>query len=552
LNAAKFPISYHPADPGPPLWEMSVGEMLENIATAWPDRTAVVEGVADPSKRRRWTFRQLVDQSKALARALLKRFEVGDRIGLLAPETPEWMFFQHAMSYAGLIIIPLNPTYTERELEFVLRNAGARGLIFAEASRNKALRPLVEAISPRLPELRERISLDQIGDLLAHSDPTVALPRIDPKATMQIQYTSGTTGQPKGACLHHRGALNAARQIADRAEFPEGGVWINAMPMFHIGGGIVSQIGTFSHAGTFVLMQAFEPGLFLELIESERCNNSLIVPTMILALLNHPDIKTRDVSSFNSILSGAANVPAALVTRAKQEFNCNFCIMYGQTEANGPFLETSPGDPVERQTETIGRPTPHIEVMIADILTSETAPLNTVGEIWVRGYLTMSGYYGMPEASAAALTSDGWLKTGDLGTMDESGYFRITGRLKEMIIRGGMNLYPKEIEDVLFEHPKVGQIAVIGLPDETWGEIVAAIVQPKASQTLSPDELYAYCRNYLSPQKTPECWFFVDRYPMTATGKIQKNRLAALIKDGEIAPLDWKKPAGSGARAASA
>jgi acyl-CoA synthetase (AMP-forming)/AMP-acid ligase II len=551
LSAAKFSISYHPADPGPPLWEITVGDMMEKIATAWPDRTALVEGVSDPSKRRRWTFRQLVDQSKSLARALLRRFEVGDRIGLLAPETPEWMLFQHALSYAGLIIVPVNPTYTERELEFVLRNSGARGLIFAEASRNRPLRPVVEAIYPKLPELRETISLDEIGNLLAQSDPSVALPQLDPRATMQIQYTSGTTGQPKGACLHHMGVVNTARQIADRADFPEGGVWINAMPMFHIGGGIVSQIGTFSHAGTFVLMQAFEPGLFLELIESEQCNNSLIVPTMILALLNHPDMKRRDVSSFKSILSGASNVPAALVVRAKEEFNCNFCIMYGQTESNGPFLETSTSDPVERQTETIGRPTPHIEVMIANIETSKPQPLNTVGEIWVRGFLTMSGYYGMPEASAAALTSEGWLRTGDLGRMDEDGYFKITGRLKEMIIRGGMNLYPKEIEDVIFQHPKVGQIAVVGLPDETWGEIVAAVVQPKASESLTADELYAYCRKYLSPQKTPERWFFVDRYPMTATGKIQKNKLTTSIQDGEILAVDWRKPSVSAARAIS-
>ena len=541
-TARKFKTSYHPADAGPPLWEMTVGDMLDKIADEAPDRLALVEGIADASKRRRWTYREFVDQSKSLARALLKHFNVGDKVGLLAPETPEWMLFQHAIGYAGLIIVPINPAYTEREVEFVLRNSGARGVIFAEASRGKNLRAVVEAVQPRLPDLQVAICTADIDALHAASDPNVELPKLDPRATMQIQYTSGTTGFPKGACLHHVGVINAARQIADRADFPEGGVWINSMPMFHIGGSIVSEIGTLSHKGTFVLMQAFEPGLFLELIESERCNNSLIVPTMILALLNHPDFPKRDVSSFNSVLSGAASVPAALVLRAKKEFDCNFCIMYGQTESNGPFLETATNDSIERQTETIGRPTPHIEVMIADIETGQPQPLNTVGEIWVRGFLTMSGYYGQPDATAAALTRDGWLRSGDLGTMDEDGYFKITGRLKEMIIRGGMNLYPKEIEDIIFEHPKVGQIAVVGLPDETWGEIVAAVVQTKPSETLSADDLFAYCRTKLSPQKTPERWFFVEQYPMTATGKIQKNVLTEWIGEGRIAPVDWRKP----------
>ena len=251
------------------------------------------------------------------------------------------------------------------------------------------------------------------------------------------------------------------------------------MPLFHSGGGVVSEIGTFSRKGTFVLMQSFDPGLFLELIEAERCNNSLIVPTMILALLNHPDLKKRDVSSFKSILSGAATVPAPLVRRATKEFDCQFCIMYGQTEANGPFTETLTTDSPELQSETIGRPIPHCEVKVVNTETLKTVPVGTIGEFWVRGFMTMSGYYGQPEATKAALTEDGWLRTGDLGTMDENGYFRITGRLKEMIIRGGMNLYPKEIEDILFEHPGFTQVAVAGLPDETWGEVVGAVVMAK-------------------------------------------------------------------------
>jgi fatty-acyl-CoA synthase len=217
--------------------------------------------------------------------------------------------------------------------------------------------------------------------------------------------------------------------------------------------------------------------------------------------------------------------------------------MYGQTESNGPFLETFTTDSVELQTETIGRPIPHAEVKIVDVMTLATQPINTVGEIWVRGFMTMSGYYGQPEATAAALTGDGWLRTGDLGSMDENGYFKITGRLKEMIVRAGMNLFPKEIEDVIFDHPVVAQVAVLGLADETWGEIVGAVVMAKPGNSLSADDLYSYCRKNLSPQKAPERWFFTDQYPMTATGKIQKNVLLTWIDEGKIKPVEWERPA---------
>lgn len=543
-NTSKFTQSYFPAENTGALMDMTLPELMRQIAEEVPDRLALVEGVADPAKRRRWTYRQFIDEVEKVARGLLTHFQPGDKVGLLAPETPEWVFMQHGLCFAGLIIVPLNPAYTAREVEFILSNAEAKGIIFAESSRGKDLRKLVEEVQLKLPALKTALCVSDIEQLKAAGDPSQALPTQSPTQIMQIQYTSGTTGFPKGACLHHRGVINTAYQIAARANFPSGGVWINAMPLFHIGGGIVSELGTFSRKGTVVLMQAFDPGLFLELIEAEKCNNSLIVPTMILALLNHPDLKKRDVSSFNSILSGAATVPAALVQRAKKEFDCEFCIMYGQTESNGPFIETLTSDSVELQSETIGRPIPHAEVRVVSIDTLETLPVGQIGEFWVRGFMTMSGYYGQPEATKAALTADGWLRTGDLGTMDENGYFRITGRLKEMIVRAGMNLYPKEIEDVLFNHPDVAQIAVMGLPNETWGEIVGAVVMAKDLQNPpAVDALYQYCRANLSPQKTPEKWFFVEQFPLTATGKFQKNVLLEWVQQGKIKPVEWSRPA---------
>jgi fatty-acyl-CoA synthase len=539
----KFTESYFPAEQIGELIEKTLPDLMMEIAREVPDRLALVEGVADPAKRRRWTYSQLLDDVQKVARGLLTHLQPGDKVAILAPETPEWVIMQHAMCFAGLIIVPLNPAYTEREVEFVVKSSEASAIVFAESSRGKDLRKIVEGVQAKLPHLKTAICISDIEALKAAGDPARELPKQSPTQTMQIQYTSGTTGFPKGACLHHRGVINAAHLIASRANFPDGGVWINAMPLFHIGGGIVSEIGTFSRKGTFVLMQSFDPALFLELIEAERCNNSLIVPTMILALLNHPDLKKRDISSFKSILSGAATVPAPLVRRATQEFDCQFCIMYGQTEANGPFTETFVTDPPELQSETIGRPIYHCEVKVVDIESLKTVAVGTIGEFWVRGFMTMSGYYGQPEATKAALTEDGWLRTGDLGTMDENGYFRITGRLKEMIIRGGMNLYPKEIEDILFAHPGVAQVAVLGLPDEKWGEIVGAVVLAKdLGNAPLVDDLHQYCRANLSPQKTPEKWFFVDQFPMTATGKIQKNVVLELVAQGKITAADWVKP----------
>lgn len=535
--------SHFQAETSQPLFTGTLGDLMRGNARAVPDRVALVEGVADPAKRRRWTYRQLVDVSEKAARGLLNHFRPGDRIAFLAPDTPEWVILQHAASFAGLILVPVNPAYTARELEFVLSNSEAAGIVFAESSRGKDLRALVDEVAPRLPHLKTRISMSDFDALLASADPERVLPGVKPSDTIQIQYTSGTTGFPKGACLHHTGCINSSRNIVLRTGFPDGGVWINAMPMFHIAGDIVSEIGCFAMRGTFVLMASFDPGLMLDLFESEKCRASLIVPTMILAILDHPDRPKRDTSSFKTILTGAANVSPALIERATATFGCELYNMFGQTESNGPVCITSPDDSIEDLTQTVGRPMAHVEVRIVDPVELTTQPVETVGEIWVRGYQVMTGYFGQQAENALSITDDGWLRSGDLGTMDARGYIKITGRLKDMIIRGGMNLYPKEIEDLLFEHPEVSQIAVVGLPDEKWGEIVAAVILPAKPDAPPPvDDLYAYSRRQLSPQKTPERWFFVRNYPLTATGKIQKNVLLDWIRDGKISAEDWTRP----------
>jgi fatty-acyl-CoA synthase len=547
-------ISHWQADTSQSLLDITLGDLLRKVAGEVPDRIALVEGVADPDARRRWSYAELLQDAERVARSLLNRFTVGERVVLYASNSPEWVILQYGMSMAGLILVPVNPAYTTRELEFVVKNCGASEILFDETYRGRNLCEVIDGLNREaLPHLRDLTSMTHVDRLLSDGNAAIELPVIRPNDTLQIQYTSGTTGSPKGALLHHRGVINTAHNIALRMRFPDGGIHINAMPMFHIAGSAVAEMGVLAKRGTFVLMPHFDAGLMLELFESERGNATLIVPTMILGLLDHPDRPKRDVSTLQTILSGAANVPAALVRRTQEVLDCHICIIFGQTESNGPITLTSPGDSVEDQTETVGRPLPHVNVKIVDPETEATVPLETVGEIWVKGYQTMSGYYALPVESKATVRADGWLRTGDLGTMDRRGYVKITGRLKEMIIRGGMHLYPKEMEDVLFDHPEISQVSVLGIPDEKWGDVVAAVLLAKNPDSPpAVEELHTYCAGRLASQKVPELWFFVREYPLTPSGKIQKPVLRDLILSQAMKPLVCRRPASRpGVQAAS-
>jgi fatty-acyl-CoA synthase len=543
-SSNRLTSSSWPAERSQPLLDITLGGLLRQVTREVPDRSALVDGVSDPGLRRRWTYANLLRDAERVARALLTRFTVGERVVVYASNSPEWVLLQYGMSFAGLLLVPVNPAYTARELEFVARNCDAAGILFEAAYRGRDLRPVIDELGcAKLPSLREFIPMEAFDSLLEAGDSTVELPVIVPTQTLQIQYTSGTTGSPKGALLHHRGVINTARNIALRMRFPDGGIHINAMPMFHIAGSAVAEMGVLAMRGTFVLMPHFDAGLMLELFEAERGNATLIVPTMILSLLDHPDRPRRDVSSLQTILSGAANVPAALVRRTQEILNCQICIIFGQTESNGPITLTSPGDSIEDQTETVGKPLPHVDVKIVDPETGATLPLDTVGEIWVKGYQTMSGYHALPAESKSTVRADGWLRTGDLGTMDARGYVKITGRLKEMIIRGGMHLYPKEMEDVLFDHPEISQVSVLGVPDEKWGEVVATVLLAKDPDNApSVESLYAFAAARLASQKIPEQWFFVREYPLTPSGKIQKPVLRDWIMSKRILPVAWHRP----------
>ena len=465
---AVLKTSYRPAEAGQ-VRDITVCETLYHAAATVPGRLALVDCVADAAARRQWTYAEFVAAAEQAARALLARFEPGERIAIWAPNSAEWVILQQGISLAGMVLVALNPAYRTREMQFVLEQSGAAGLFCADAYRGFDMLGMAEAIRPSLPGLREIVSLATWDEFLASADPGQVLPRVAPGDMIQVQYTSGTTGFPRGAMLHHMGLVNEATFVAERAGMGDGGVCVNAMPMYHIGGGAVTSFGIWAKRGRFVILPGFEPGLLLEAFEAYSGTHTLVVPTMLIAMLDHPDLARRDLSSLQTIMSGAASVPASLVRKTIGLLGCQFSILFGQTETHGVISQTRVTDTPEDQADTVGQPLPQLEVKIADMATGDPVPVNEQGEICCRGYQNMQGYYNMPAETAATIDSDGWLHMGDIGSMDERGFLRVTGRVKDMIIRGGMNLYPAEIEAALQDHPAIQTAAVIGVPDEKWG-----------------------------------------------------------------------------------
>jgi fatty-acyl-CoA synthase len=533
--------SYWPAEAGG-VRDITVCETLYHAAATVPDRLALVDCGPDPAARRQWTYAEFVAAAEQAARALLARFSPGDRIAIWAPNSAEWVILQQGISLAGMVLVALNPAYRTREMQFVLRQSAAAGLFCVDTYRGFDTLAMAQAIAPGLPALREIMSLADWDEFLASADPGQVLPEVAPTDMVQVQYTSGTTGFPKGAMLHHMGLVNEATFVAERAGMSDGGVCINAMPMYHIGGGAVTSFGIWAKRGTFVILPGFEPGLLLEAFEAYRGTHTLVVPTMLIAMLDHPDLAKRDLSSLQTVMSGAASVPASLVRRTIRLLGCQFSILFGQTETHGVISQTRVTDTPEDQADTVGQPLPRLEVKITEVGTGEPVPIGEQGEICCRGYQNMLGYYEMPAETAATIDDDGWLHMGDIGSMDERGFLRVTSRVKDMIIRGGMNLYPAEIEAVLQDHPAVETAAVIGVPDEKWGEQVAAVLRLRADfGRPTAAELTEFLRNQIAPHKVPVFWSFVEALPMTPTGKTQKFVLRQQAADGTLT-FDESRP----------
>ena len=522
----------------PEIRELTLGGLLAWAAATAPDRVALIAGVPDPAARRQWTYAELYAESLRTAQALMRRFEPGERVAVWAPNIPEWIMMEFGAALAGLILVTVNPAFRAHEVEYVLTQSGAAGIAVYPEFKGNPMLATIEEVRPRCAELREVIRFDEWEAFLdSGSGSPRNLPNVEPLDAVMIQYTSGTTGFPKGALLHHRGLVNNGAHTLDRIGVRDGAVSITMMPLFHTGGSAMCLLGAVSMRATQVLVEAFDPALVLKLIETYRCEVASTVPTMLVAMSEQPDFATADLSSLRRLSCGAATVPASLMTTFKERLDATCTILFGQTECSPVASATYPTDSLADMAGTIGGPMPHTEVKVVDPVTGDTQPVGVVGEFCTRGYHVMHGYFENPEATAAAIDSDGWLHTGDLCAMDDRGYCTIEGRLKDMIIRGGENIYPRELEELLFAHPTVGEVAVVGLPDERWGEEVAAFIRPVAGERVDKQELFAYMRQHLAPHKTPRHWFEVDEFPLTGPGKIQKYKLREMSTNGTVVEL---------------
>ncbi|MDX2937945.1 class I adenylate-forming enzyme family protein [Streptomyces ipomoeae] len=537
-------LSYWPADTSRPVLDLTLGDVLRQATSAAPHRPALIE-VAPPGSAlsgadrtdRTWTYAQLLDDVEHAASWLAEHFAPGEHLAVWAPNLPEWVILQYGAALAGLVLVTVNPALRDAELQHVLSQSGAVGLLLTDSFRDTNMAAAVERIRPRLPRLREQASFTGwLAEI--RRTPIRPLPPVDPGSAAQIQYTSGTTGTPKGAVLHHRGLVTNAAFTAARAGFPHQGTWVSALPLFHTAGCDLTVLGIAVNSGTLVLVQVFQPDLVLDALQQHRADFLGGVPVMLSALLNHPSFGSYDLSACSAVLSGGDRVPPELIKETERRFGARFSLLYGQTELSPTLTQTAADDDPADRLHTVGRPLWQAEVKIADPAGGDPLPVGEPGEICGRGYQAMLGYHDLPEATAQTLDSDGWLHTGDLGVMDERGYVTVTGRIKDMIIRGGENIYPAEIEAVLLTHPGVRQAAVLGVPDPQWGEQVAAVIipaDPGAPPTAA--ELHDHLRATLAPHKTPRNWYLADDIPANAMGKTQKYLLRRRIGEGDLKPL---------------
>ena len=528
--------SYFPAIGGADVEPVTIGAMLHKAAAEYGDKPALKELKLDSEIGRIWSFNELLRDSEKLARALASRHEKGARIAVWAPNMPEWVLLEFAAAMAGVVLVTVNPSYQRRELKYVLEQSRSEAIYYVEGHRGNPMGEIANAVCDEVSAIRHRILLNDHDALFKGSDIGV-LPDTSPEDSVQIQYTSGTTGFPKGALLHHIGLVHNSAAVMERCEITSADILINTMPLFHTTGCSILVLGTVGAGVTMLLAPLFEPNMIANAMERERVTCVLGVPTMIIALLDEVTRNGQDVSSIRRVFSGGAMVAPELVRKSEAVLGTVIQIVYGQTESSPVITATWSNDDMTDLTETIGQPLPHIDVSIRDPQSNAVLPLGEQGEICCRGYLVMKGYNDNPEATASAIDAQGWLHTGDLGRMDARGFVKITGRVKEMIIRGGENLFPAEIENAMLEHDEIADVAVVGVPDEKWGEQVACFLRPVGDAKPDAAKLKAFIRERISPQKTPAYWIYVDEWPLTGSGKVQKFKLREGFERGDYAAL---------------
>ena len=522
----------------------TIGAHFDKAVARWPNQEALVVR----QQAVRWTYAEFKLRVDALANGLIERgLEPGDRIGIWSPNNSEWVVTQFATAKAGLILVNINPAYRLTELEYALTKAGCKALILADKFKSSDYIAMLRDLAPelddampgdlkaaRLPDLRLVIRLGEetTAGMINYADVSLdggekrlaeLAGRLQFDDAINIQFTSGTTGQPKGATLTHHGILNNGYFIGEAQRLTEKDRICIPVPLYHCFGMVLGNIACITHGAAMIFPgEGFEPLAVLETIETERCTGVYGVPTMFIAELDHPEFGRFDLSSLRTGIMAGSPCPIEVMKRVISEMHmAEVTIAYGMTETSPVSFQSSTDDPLERRVSTVGRIFPHVEVKIIDS-DCRVTPRGEAGELLTRGYCVMLGYWGDEERSREAIDSAGWMHTGDMATIDDEGYCNIVGRIKDMVIRGGENVYPREVEEYLYGHPQIQDVQVIGVPDDKYGEELCAWIMLRDGENASEDDIKAYCKGQIAHYKIPRYVKFVDSFPMTVTGKIQK------------------------------
>lgn len=514
-----------------PLIGETISTNFRRARERWPDREALVVRHQDY----RATYRALWNQVEEAARALLASgIEKGDRVGLWAPNRYEWVVVQFATARIGAILVNVNPAYKATELEYALRQSGIRLLFMAARFRQSNYVELLSTVREQATELKETVVLDSEWEDFLQRSSGASLQELETREQslefddpINIQYTSGTTGAPKGATLSHHNILNNAYFVGRACGYSEQDRVCIPVPFYHCFGMVLGNLACVSHGAAMVVAsEAFEPGSVLKCVAEEKCTSLYGVPTMFIAMLADPVRTEVDLSSLRTGIMAGSPCPVEVMKQVRTDMHLDqITICYGMTETSPVSTQTAMNDSLEKRVSTVGRVHPHVEVKIIDSATGRMVPRTQSGELCTRGYCVMLGYWNNNDATTSAIDRAGWMHTGDLAVMDDQGYIKIVGRLKDMVIRGGENIYPREIEEFLYTHPDIEDAHVFGVPSEKYGEEVMAWVKPKGGANLTPEALDRFCRGKIATFKIPRYWKIVDTFPMTVTGKIQKFKM---------------------------
>ena len=529
-----------------PLLGEPIFQNLRRTAERFGQREALV--VAHQNHRS--TYSELIEQCELIARGLMARgVRKGDRVGIWSPNRYEWVIIQYATAAIGAILVNINPAYRTSELEYALNQSGVSMLILAAGFRQADYTGMLAEVKGRCPELREALVLEDGWDALKRDAAKTSVEKLrEVEASLQfddpinIQYTSGTTGFPKGATLTHHSILNNGYFIGETLNYTEQDRVCIPVPFYHCFGMVLGNLACTTHGATMVVpSEAFDPIAVMATVQEERCTSLYGVPTMFIGELDHPRFKEFDFSSLRTGIMAGSPCPVEVMKKVQTVMHIpEMTIAYGMTETSPVSTQCATDDPLDRRVSTVGRVHPHVEIKVIDPATGDVVPRGETGELCSRGYIVMRGYWNNEEATRQAVDAARWMHTGDLATMDDEGYLNIVGRIKDMIIRGGENIYPREVEEFLYGHPEIADVQVIGVPSEKYGEEVMAWIKPREGATVNGEELAAWCKGKIASYKIPRHWKFVDSFPMTVTGKVQKFKM----REAAVEELGLEKAAG--------